>query len=284
MSLGTLSFVCWGFFPIYWKFLQRLPAPEILAHRMIWSCVFYLLIFAFIGLRRGTLKSLLTQSARQWWLASLAAAVLSVNWGIYIYAVNSNQIVQGSLAYFINPLMNVAVGVFFFKERLSRTLQLALLFASVGVLVQALFAPAFPWIALSLALSFCAYGLIKKSLKISPELSSAMEGLTSLLPALIIAFFLRQESPLTVTESEWLLLMGSGIVTGLPLILFSAAAQKLPYSLLGMLQFIAPSLQFLIGILMFGEKLGASGAISFVLIWLGVGFYFWHLNQKAAGV
>lgn len=281
LGAGLFSYVCWGFFPIYWKFLSRISATEILAHRMIWSCVFYLGIYSLSSWKQQTFRQLFQQELSQWLAAGLAALVLAINWGIYIYAVNSGQIVQGSLAYFINPLMNVAVGVIFFKERFPTILKVALGFALAGVLVQVGFAPSFPWIALTLATTFCIYGVIKKTRLIPPDLSSAMEGLASLLPALCLAWFYRQESSYVIFTHEWLLLIGSGVVTGLPLFLFSMAAQALPYSLIGMMQFIAPSLQFLVGILIFGEKLSPSGFISFLLIWLGAGFYFFHLLRKA---
>ncbi len=282
MILGVLSYVCWGFFPLYWKLLHRLPAFEILAHRMIWSCVFYLLLFTVSSWQTGQLKSLFTQPLQTWLKTLLAAGVLAINWGIYIYAVNSGQIVEGSLAYFINPLFNVAVGVLFFKEKLSGILRLALLFALVGVLVQVIFAPKFPWIALTLATSFCTYGVIKKTLRIAPDLSSAMEGLCGLLPALAIASVMRQQSELIVSGHEWAFLIGAGLVTGLPLFLFSHAAQKLPYSMMGMMQFIAPTLQFSVGVWVYGERLGWAGIISFALIWVGAGCYFWNLLRKMA--
>lgn len=274
---GLLCYTFWGFFPIYWKFLGRIPSQEILAHRMIWSCLFYLGVYAYSSVRTRSEQTLWRQPLKQWLAALLAAAILSFNWGIYIYAVQSGQIVQGSLAYFINPLMNVAVGVIAFQEKFPRILKFACAFAAAGVLIQVGFAPAFPWIALSLAISFCAYGVVKKTLQIPPDISSAMEGISGALPAIAFALYFRSQSSIEVTSGEWLLLLGSGVVTGLPLFLFSIAAQRLPYSLLGMMQFIAPSLQFLVGILIYGEHLDSAGILSFALIWAGAGFYFWHL-------
>ncbi len=278
---GLLSYVCWGFFPIYWKFLRRISASEILAHRMLWSCAFYLGLYLITAYRSKTISRIFQQSLQQWLAAGLAALVLAINWGIYIYAVNSSQIVQGSLAYFINPLMNVLVGVLFFKEVLTPILKVALGLALAGVLVQVAFAPAVPWIALTLATTFCVYGVIKKTRLISPDLSSAMEGLASLLPALVLAFYCRSQADSPILPYEWLLLIGSGVVTGLPLFLFSMAAQVLPYSLIGMMQFIAPTLQFIVGVVVFGEKLGLTGLISFILIWSGAGVYFWYLLKKS---
>ncbi len=277
---GLLSYMAWGLFPIYWKLLKNVPNVEILAHRMIWAFLFYFAIYAYRANKRGNFSLLLKQGTKQWMAAGLAAAILTLNWAIYIYAVKSGQIVQGSLAYFINPLLNVAVGVLFFKESFPTILKISCFLAGIGVLIQVLFANSFPWISLSLALTFCTYGVIKKRLRTSADLSSTMEGFVSVFPALILAFYFRSHSEIVIAKHEWLLLVGSGVVTGLPLLLFSSAAQKLPYSLLGMMQFIAPSLQFLVGTAWYGETLDTAGMISFGLIWSGAGFYFWHMLKS----
>ncbi len=271
LQLALVSYFSWGFFPIYWKLLKGFPALEILAHRMLWSFVFYLLIYFFVNKQKKI--SVLNESRRNWRLSTLAGALLAVNWGLYIYAVNSGQILQGSLAYFINPLLNVCVGVMFFQEKMSGWLKIALAFASIGVLIQIFFAQSFPWLALALATTFCAYGTVKKVLTTNPIRSSLMEGVFALIPALLTALYFRQVSLQPLSLLDFCLFMGSGVVTGLPLFFFSAAAQKLPYSLMGMLQFIAPTLQFLVGYLMYGEKLGSTSIASFLLIWIGVGFY-----------
>ncbi len=269
--------MAWGFFPVYWKLLKNVPNVEILAHRMVWAFLFYFSVYAYRSRKRGNFSLVFKQARRQWMAAGLAAGILTLNWGIYIYAVKSGQIVQGSLAYFINPLLNVAVGVLFFKERFPIILRISCFLAGIGVLIQVLFAQVFPWISLSLALSFCAYGVIKKRLKTSADLSSVMEGFVSFIPAIGLAIFFRTHSEIVFTNWEWILLVRSGVVTGLPLLHFSSAAQKLPYSLLGMMQFIAPSLQFLVGTMWYGEKLDTAGLISFGLIWCGAGFYFWYM-------
>lgn len=282
LAYGALSFLCWGFFPIYWKLLNRIPAGQILAHRMVWSCLFYLAIFAYFSRKRGTPFNLFREPWQQWAKAAVAAAVLALNWWIFIYAVNTGQIIQGSLAYFINPLLNVGVGVIFFRERLPMSLKVAFAFAGAGVMVPIVFASTFPFIAISLALTFCAYGILKKTLKLSPDQSSAMEGLTGLVPALLIVIYYESYGNVEVLPSEWGLLLFSGVITGLPLILFAAAAQKLPYSLIGMMQFIAPTLQFMVGIFLYDEVLGATGLASFILIWSGIGIYVSFLLKSKA--
>jgi chloramphenicol-sensitive protein RarD len=182
-------------------------------------------------------------------------------------------VLETSLAYFINPLLNVAVGVLFFKEPFPWPMRLAVGLAAAGVLVLASFAPEFPWIALTLATTFCTYGVVKKVIGVEPRLGSLLEGAAGLIPALIAAYCLREGSPVELTAVHWAFLVGAGVVTGLPLFLFSIAAQQLPYSLVGMLQFIAPTLQFLVGVWMYHEPLSGVRLLAFILIWLGVGFY-----------
>jgi chloramphenicol-sensitive protein RarD len=274
MLLAILSYVFWGFFPIYWKFLKHIPSLEILSHRMIWSFVFYYFIFK-ISFPGKSLRTLLAIPRRQWWLSGLAALLLAVNWGTYIYAVNSGKILQGSLAYFINPLLNVAVGVLFFKEAITTPLKIAFTLASVGVLLKATMSPDFPYISILLATTFCLYGVVKKKLSISPNESSVLEGIFGVLPGILVAllFMFSPDRGHSHTPTDWLLFIGSGVVTGLPLYWFSIGAQKIPYSLMGMFQFIAPSLQFMVGVWMYGEPMTTADWLAFGFIWGGAAFY-----------
>lgn len=267
---GFVSYALWGFFPLYWKMLSHRPAGEVLAHRMVWSFVFYLAIYyLFSGL---SFRSLFKQSRRAWILSTVAALILAQNWGLYIYAVNTGRILEGSLAYFINPILNVAVGVLFFREPFPLVLKLSVFCAAIGVALKITYAADFPAISLALAFSFCAYGLIKKLLKIPPTASSVMESISLVVPAAIAAiFFIDQKG--APSAGTWWLFLGSGVVTGLPLFLFSYAAQKVPYSVLGMLQFIAPTLQFIVGVWVFGELFSKEQVAAFGFIWVGVAFY-----------
>jgi chloramphenicol-sensitive protein RarD len=271
LTWGFVSYVMWGFFPVYWKLLSSVAPLEILAHRMLWSFVFYFLMFIFSSYRQ--LPSLFRQSKRDWLLSALAAVLLSFNWGIYIYAVNSGHILEGSLAYFINPILNVAAGVFFFKERFPLILKLSVAFAVLGVGAKIFLSPTFPWISLALALTFCGYGMTKKQLKIPARTSSVLEGAVGFLPALVAIWYFQQQHTAPLSAHIIFYLVMGGVVTGLPLFLFSFAAQRIPYSIMGMLQFVAPSLQFLVGYFMFGEIFGPPELISFGLIWLGILFY-----------
>ncbi len=267
---GLTSYAMWGFFPIYWKMLSHRAPFEILSHRVLWSFVFYALLFVIT--QKNSLRELKRLTKKDWLLSSTAALLLTVNWGLYIYAVNSGHILEGSLAYFINPLLNVAVGVLFFQESFSRPLKIAVSLAAIGVAVKVLYADQFPWIALVLAFTFCSYGVTKKVLSISPQISSVMESFVVIPLAMIILVFYNSASS-DVDPRTLALFIGSGVVTGLPLFLFSFAAQRVPYSLLGLFQFIAPTLQFISAIYLFGEKLKPQELGAFGLIWIGLVFY-----------
>ena len=275
---GIVSYVMWGFFPLYWKLLHSRANLEVLAHRMIWSFVFY--AFIFVVFSRRNWRQLARQSIRDWALIALATAALTLNWGIYIYAVNSGHILEGSLAYFINPILNVAVGVFFFREPFPLVLKLSVGFAAFGVALKIGFSSAFPWISLSLAFLFCFYGMIKKILKMPVMTSSFLEGGLGVLPAI---FYLSLVPPPPADLATWLLFAGAGLVTGLPLFLFSFSAQRVPYSVMGMMQFIAPSLQFLVAVLVYGEPFDHINLAAFACIWIAIAFYLAYpfLKQNA---
>ena len=282
LYLGIFSYAMWGFFPIYWKLFHGIGTGEILLHRIVWTMPFYLLLLAL-----GPGLALLRTSSRKDWAASaLAAALLSLNWGLYIYAVLAGHVVEGSLAYFLNPLLNVAVGVVVFRESFPWALRVAVMLAAVGVCFRIAFASTFPWIALTLATSFCAYGVVKKKQTIHPTLSSAIEGLCGFIPAVGILIAVRYSAAEALSATQWGLCLGAGIVTGLPLFLFSYAAQKIPYSLLGIIQFLAPTLQFLVGVMLYHEKLDRADAVSFGLIWAGAACYIvdrlsrWHAERR----
>ena len=272
------SYFFWGFFPIYWKLLKDRDSLEILSHRFIWAFVFYLVIFIFT--QKDKLKMLQALHPRDWALGFLSALLLGVNWGFYIYAVNSGQILEGSLAYFLNPLLNVLIGVLFFHEKFSFPLQIATLFAAIGVILKIYIHPTFPTVALILAATFCAYGVTKKLSTIPAGLSSVLEGAFGLLPAIAFLFATASTHLQTASFQHWILFIGSGIVTGLPLFLFSYGAQRVPYSVMGMMQFIAPTLQMIVGIFLFHEEFTKSHIFSFTFIWLGVAFYFYSQLTK----
>ncbi len=245
---------------------------EILCHRVLWAFVFYTLV---IIVKDKKLKIFWPQNRQRVWSLLLAASLLMANWFVYIYAVNSNQIVESSLGYFINPLVNIAIGVFFLKETLNIFQKVATFLASVGVLVISFDQGHLPWIALFLAFSFSFYGLIKK-LNPTPALeSNQFESLVMVPLALLLLW---AQGPLlgqvpfpfgaSADVGTGLLLVGAGMITGLPLIFFAEAAQRLPFYLLGFFQFLAPSLQFMTGVFLYSEPVTAFKLGGFLFIWL----------------
>lgn len=267
MIYAGLAYFGWGFFPIYWKFLKHVPVVQILCYRVLWAFVFYSLVLIyknrkFILFKPETKKSFLA--------LSLASVLLMGNWLVYIYAVNSNQVVESSLGYFINPLVNILIGVLFLKERLSRFQTIAILFAGLGVMIISLDQGQTPWIALFLAVTFSCYGLIKKLNPISGLKSNQFES-AIMLPAALVYLSTQSYGWLTPQNMlpSVLLLAGSGLITGLPLIFFAEALQRIPYYLMGFFQFLSPTLQFLSGVFIFAEPLSSLKLKGFIFIWLG---------------
>lgn len=266
MIYATFAYLGWGFFPIYWKFLQDVPVLQILSHRVLWAFVFYTIIlfykerkfFIYRPEAKGAILSLV-----------LASVLLMGNWLVYIYAVNSGQIVESSLGYFINPLVNILIGVLVLKERLSFFQTVATAFAAVGVLIISFAQGHIPWIAIFLAVTFSCYGLIKKKTTVSGLKSNQFESLLFIPVAILFLISQKQtwlsadHVPLTAA-----LLAGSGLITGLPLIFFAEATRRIPYYLLGFFQFLAPTIQFLTGVLIFGEALSEMKLRGFIFIWV----------------
>jgi chloramphenicol-sensitive protein RarD len=266
--LAVAAYAVWGVLPIFWKALQPVAAVEVLAHRVVWSLV---LLVGVLAARRQWQPLLLALRDRRVLITSaVTAVVLMVNWGVYIWAVQIGHVVETSLGYFINPLLSVSLGVLLLGERLRRGQWLALSLAAAGVAWLTFAAGRLPWIALILAGSFALYGLLRKTANVN-----ALEGLTleTAAVALPAAAFLLYRANLG--EAAFLqqgltidiLLIGAGIVTALPLLLFGAAARNIPLSLLGVLQYIAPTTQFLLGLLLYREPFSASQLVGFGLIW-----------------
>lgn len=295
---GTLyalgAYTLWGIFPIYWKFLIAFSALELIAHRLIWAFFFYLFLSWYYARASDDSTSHRVRLTRwlqlftdpQTRLRILAASVLlTSNWLLYIYAVNSGQVVEASLGYFITPLLNVLTGWLVLRESLTPMRWLSLALAASGVALLALQADHFPIFALSIAITFSAYGLIRKRLKVSVFDASTAETATLLIPAIIFVVYSRYFAPGAhdATPFEFTLLAMSGFVTGLPLIWFAQAAIRLPLSRLGFFQYIAPTIQFLLGVFAYGEPFSSTKLWSFALIWLALGVFSWEtLRQKPA--
>ncbi|MEV0623207.1 EamA family transporter RarD [Nonomuraea sp. NPDC050404] len=271
---GIAAYTMWGLFPLYWPLLKPSGAVEILAHRMVWSLV---IVLAALAVRRhwSWIKELARQP-RKLALLSVGAVFVTVNWGTYIYAVNSGHVVESALGYFINPLVNVLFGVALLRERL-RPLQWAAVGAgALSVVVLTVDYGRLPWIALTLAFSFGIYGLVKKRANVAATESLAVETLVLLLPALGYLLFLQTTGGATFGhDAPWhaLLLVGAGVMTALPLLCFGAAAIRVPLSTIGLLQYIAPILQFLCGVLIFKEVMPSSRWIGFSIVWLALAIF-----------
>jgi chloramphenicol-sensitive protein RarD len=262
------AFILWGVLPAYWKLLQQVPAYEILCHRMAWSLVLTLGLVFLTG-RRAVFRQALRERKN---IITFTATglLLAVNWLLYIWAVNAGFIVEASLGYFINPLINVFFGMIFFKEKMRPVQWLALLLAFLGVLYLTIYYGQFPWIALVLATSFAIYGLLHKQNTLGALDALCLETGILFLPAaavLIGLAFTGSGSFGKIEVSGSLLLVGTGVITTVPLLLFGYAAHKIPLSTLGLMQYLAPTINLMLGIFIYGEEFPTTRMIGFMLIW-----------------
>ncbi|MFF5026898.1 EamA family transporter RarD [Streptomyces collinus] len=269
---GFAAYGMWGLVPLFWPLLKPAGAMEILAHRMVWSLVF--VIAALVLVRRWAWAGELLRQPRRLAFVVLAAAVITVNWGVYIWAVNSGHVVEASLGYFINPLVTIAMGVLLLKERLRRAqwAAVAVGFAAVVVLTVGYGHP--PWISLCLAFSFATYGLMKKKVALGGVESLAAETAIQFVPALGYLLWLSAHGGSTFTSEgagHGALLAATGFVTALPLVCFGAAAIRVPLSTLGLLQYLAPVFQFVLGVVYFHESMPLTRWAGFALVWLALG-------------
>ncbi|HEV2818310.1 MAG TPA: EamA family transporter RarD [Allosphingosinicella sp.] len=274
LLFGLGAYLIWGVLPLYFKLLAGVSATEIVAHRIVWSLVF-LAALATLWRRWPTIRAAVT-TPRVMMTLAVTALLIAINWLIYIWAVINGHVLEGSLGYYLNPLVNVLLGVVILKERLTRGQLLAVLLAGLGVSVLAVQAASGLWISLALALSFGLYGFIRK---IAP--ADALEGLaieTAVLAPLSIGWILWLQHQGTGgfaafgATTNALLILG-GALTAIPLLLFNGAAKRLPYSTLGFLQYIAPSLQFLLAVLAFGEPFTRAHALCFAAIWTALAIF-----------
>lgn len=271
-AAGVVAYVAWGLLPLYWRALGHSGASEIVADRIVWSLAFSLPVVAVLA-RRG--RGVRAQFAflrrrRTRVLLAVAAVVIAVNWYVYIWAVDAGHVLDTSLGYYVNPLVTVVLGVSLLGERLRRVQWFALGVAAVAVVEMAVAAGTFPWIALVLAGSFGTYGLLKKQAGAPALESLAVENAVLLLPALAWLEHLARSGRGTATTAghgHLLLVVGTGIITLIPLAAFAAAATRLPLVTLGLLQYLAPTLQFVLGLTVFGEGLSAPRLVGFCLVW-----------------
>jgi len=266
---GVAAYLLWGLFPLYWPLLEPAAPVEILAHRIAWSLVF---LAALLAVTSG-FRWARALDRRQLRLLAVAAALITVNWGTFIYGVNSGHVVETSLGYFINPLVTVALAVVVLGERLRRAQQAAVAIAAVAVLVLTVDHGRPPWIALILACSFGTYGLVKKRANVDGTQSLTVETTILFLPALAYIAWLQARGTGTFAAEgadHMALLAAGGVFTAVPLMLFGAAAIRLPLATLGVLQYIAPVMQWLIGVVAYGEPMPPARLGGFALVWVAL--------------
>ncbi|MFE5873447.1 EamA family transporter RarD [Streptomyces roseifaciens] len=279
---SVAAYGIWGLFPLYWPLLDAAGPVEILAHRMVWSLAAVLLVL-IVTRRWAWIRPLLRQPRRLGMIA-LCAATISVNWGIYIWGVNSGHVVETSLGYFINPLVSIAFGVVVLRERLRAAQWAAVGVGAAAVLVLAVAYGKPPWIALAIAATFGTYSLVKKQVGLDGLESLAAETAVQFLPALGFLVFLGTTGHSTFASEgagHTALLMCSGAITAVPLILFGAAAVRLPLSVVGMVQYLAPTFQFALGLLVFHEGMPAERWAGFGLVWLALAVLTWDALRTA---
>jgi chloramphenicol-sensitive protein RarD len=268
---GVAAYGLWGLFPLYWPLLQPAGAVEILAHRVVWSLVF---VLALLALRRrtGNLRAIFADRRTRWTLV-YAAVVVAINWVTYIWGVNNGHVVETSLGYFINPLVSVLLGVVVLHERLRGVQWVAVGIGCLAVIVLTVDYGQPPWIALTLAVSFGSYGLAKKKADVGAIEGLSVETLVLLPLAMGYLLFLQTGGQLQFGQHGWghaLLLVGTGVVTAIPLLFFGAAATRISLSTLGLLQYLAPLMQFALGLLVFHEPMSAARWVGFSLVWLAL--------------
>lgn len=276
------AYTAWGFMPVFFKQMAAVPALEIIAHRIIWAVPLLIIIMAVRRQLREYVGVLASWVLLRWMLAS--GALISVNWLVYVWAVNNGHILAASFGYYLNPLLNILAGTIFLGERLSSTQKMAVTVAAAGVAVMgASGALDTLWIGLSLATSFCAYGLVRKMAPVGAVPGLAIET-TLLLPVAMAGAFWFAWNGLhsgwgSDMRTTWLLVAG-GAITAIPLLLFATAARRMSYSALGFIQYLAPTLQFLCGVLLYGEVLSTARLVSFGLIWLALGIFSWEAVRR----
>ncbi len=276
--VAAAAFVGWGLMPLFWHLLKSVPSLQIVLHRIVWSAV---LVTAWLlwSQGRGWLRDALARPRAAWMLA-ISGVLIAINWGLYIWAVNAGHVVEAALGYFMNPLLNVLFGVVLLGEKLDRVQWTAVTLAALGVAWLTWQHGQPPWIAIVLAASFGLYGLVRKIAAADAIAGHGVESLYLLLPALAALLWVEASGD-GGFGTDWglgisLLLVVGGALTALPLIGFAYAVRRVPLSVVGIMQYIAPTMQLLIGVLVFGEPFGPDRAIGFSLIWAGLAIFATH--------
>lgn len=265
--LGVGAYVVWGVTPLFWNLVEA-PALEVLGHRILWAFPILLVVLA-LRRRLGGVRRVYA-SPRTRLLAALSGVLIAVNWGVYIWAVTNDHIVEASLGYFINPLVSVALGVVVLKEHLRPAQRLAVIVATVGVAGMTAMLGVLPWVSLVLAFSFGFYGLLKKNAAAAPALEGLLGEVTALLVPAVLYLALAGGDTFVTSVPIALWVLAAGVLTVVPLWMFGAAAQRIPLSTIGLLQYLAPTLQFGIGVIVYGESIAGAQIFGFTLVWIAL--------------
>ncbi|MCP4117375.1 MAG: EamA family transporter RarD [Desulfobacteraceae bacterium] len=268
------AYTIWGLSPAYWKCLAQVPALELLLHRTVWSFVF---LMALVVLRKKTSELTLALTSPRTLLSLLGSTlILAFNWFLFIWSVNNGHVLQTSLGYYINPLIMVLLAMLFLKERLTPLKWLALLVATAGVVYYAVGLGRFPWIALALAVSFGFYSLFHKITRVTSVTGICVETLLLTLPAMAYLIFLNTQgrgAMFAMGTGTDLMLLGTTLVTALPLLLFTMGARKVPLATVGFMQYMAPTMSFMLAVFVFDEPFSSKQLVTFVMIWAALALY-----------
>jgi len=279
------AYVFWGFLPIYMKLVAHLPTVEVLAHRVIWSVPIALVLLLWLGRTSDIWRAL--RSPRAIVQTAAAAAFVSVNWGLYVWAISVDRTLETALGYYINPLLTVLIGAVILGDRMSRAQMVAIAFAVAAVGVLTWEAGGLPWVSLGLAASWAAYAFFKRTLPIGPAQGFFLEVLLLFVPAAAFVVWLQATGQGHLFDNsgyEAALFIGCGFVTAVPLIVYANGAKLLTLSTIGIMQYIAPTLVFLVAVFLFGEPFSATKLFAFTLIWIGLAIYTWSfVMQSRAG-
>ncbi len=281
------GYIGWGLFPLYWQLLNHVPPLEVTLHRIVWS-VPVLAVMIYLSTRRRSEFKIALHSPNQLKLLVVTAILITINWGVYIWAVANARVVEASMGYFLTPLLNISAGVLLFNEKLSRLKWMAVACAAAGVIYYIVSVGSLPWVALSVGFSFSAYGVLRKRIHTGALVGLSVETLMIAPFALAIMFYLHQQQSAVFLNLNWatnLWLILGGLVTVVPLALFTTGARALPMTSVGILFFITPSMQFLLGTLLLNEPMNLDKFIAFAIIWSGLILYSVSLlrpNKKQA--
>lgn len=268
-----ISYVCWGFLTVFWNLLSEVDSIYILAQRIIWSMLF-MGLYILVGGKGKEIREIF-QDKKKLSTCLASGVLITVNWGVYIFAVNSGHVLDASLGYFIEPILVAIVGVILFKEKMSKMEKITFAFAAAGLAYIVIVSKTFPIMAILIAITFAAYGAVKKTLTITAHASLFMETLCMVPLAFIFTVFMETKGMGSIgvlQGAEFILLPACGIVTSVPLLLFNVGVKKIPYYVSGIIMYVSPTIQFIMGLVYFHEEMDVHRFIAFLLIWIGIFF------------